>query len=110
MLSENRLFPENTVRITHSEFEEFRRLQVRYRWDWPAVFSTNSREIWPWVVYGRTREELRLNVRGLSIIVDRVTSEYLERRPEGGRFFIDEIGAYYKEAGRAVQFVWFWWG
>ena len=94
------------IAITRDEFDEFRRLQIRYRWDWPAVFSTNYySEIWPWVTYGYTPGANREPVRGLSPIVDAVADEYLRVRPEGGRFFINERGAFYKDAdGVSVQF------
>lgn len=32
-----------TVVIGRDELEEFRRLQLKRPWDWPAVFSANRR-------------------------------------------------------------------
>lgn len=34
-------------------------------------------------------------MRGKSRIVDAVADEYLSQRPDGGRFFIDDRGAFY---------------
>jgi hypothetical protein len=43
--------------ITETDFADLKALQIRHRWDWPAVFSTNPQgDIWPFVtrgVYGR---------------------------------------------------------
>lgn len=92
--------------ITREEFEDFRRLQVRRRWDWPVVFSANSNDqIWPFASYGHTRAEDREPLGGLCKTIDAVAREYLRVRELGGRFFIDETGAFYKLAGRNVQFV-----
>src|SRR5713226_617633 len=95
-----------TVIISRDEFEEFKRLQIRYRWDWPAVFSANCHgEIWPFVSYGYTPGEYREEVRGLCRTIDAVADDYLEMRREGGRFFINETGAFYKDqSGEAVPF------
>ncbi len=96
-----------TLAITRDEFEELKRLQIRHRWRWPAIFSTNfHREIWPYAGPGYTKVKERLQVRGVSKIIDAVADQYLRTRKEGGRFFIDEKGAFYTEQGRPqVQFL-----
>jgi len=45
----------------------------------------------------------------VSTVVDEIAEEYLIRRPEGGRFFIDVTGAWYKDksTGRTRQFTTF---
>src|SRR5690242_6064342 len=79
------------IEIKRDDLEEFKRLQVRRRWDWPAVFSTNCHgEIWPFVQYGYTPGQNREDVRGLSRLLDSVADEYLRLREGGGRFFIDD--------------------
>ena len=66
-----------------------RSLQVKRRWDWPAIFSTNDRrEIWPRTTNGWTPLSDRREVRGLSPILDQVADILLDRKPEGGRFFM----------------------
>jgi|SRR5579884_307925 len=91
------VIPISTIHITRHDFNELRRLQRRKRWDWPAVFSVNPRGvIWPFVTNGWTPEDERIDVAGVSPIVDRVASEYLDIRPEGGRFFIKDCGAFFK--------------
>ncbi len=92
-----------TLQITRYEFEEFRRLQEKHRWDWPAVFSANAQgEIWPFVSFGHTPGQSRDDVRGLSLVVDRVAEEYLKTRDLGGRFFINAEGAFFKDATSQV--------
>jgi hypothetical protein len=95
------------LRLTDTEFERLRELQLRLRWDWPAAFSANWKgEIWPFVFCGYTRRQSRQDIRGLSEVVDRLADHFLGIRNEGGRFFIDERGAFYKTQGaQEVQFV-----
>jgi hypothetical protein len=103
--------PVSIKHITQEEFNEFRRLQRVHRWDWPAVFSTNCHgKIWPFVTRGWTPFADRDDVRGVSSIVDAVANAYLSVRSEGGRFFIDERGAFHKTedlGAPEVQFVQF---
>lgn len=48
----------------------------------------------------------RNELRGISDVLDRVAVKYLMARPELGRFFINEQGAFYKdESGVVMQFV-----
>ncbi len=98
-----------TIALSRGEFDELKRLQIKRRWDWPAVFSSNPHgEIWPWVKYGLTPKLLRKDVRGVSNIVDRVAKSYRRERWLRGRFFIDEGGAFYKDqGGHKVKFVTF---
>lgn len=107
---EQKPLDDDTLEISRKQFEEFKQLQVRERWDWPAVFGANCHgDIWPWIAYGYTPEEKRENVRGISPIVDVIAAQLLWTRPAGGRFFISENGAFYKPQDRAIQFVWFRW-
>ncbi|HEV2490998.1 MAG TPA: hypothetical protein VGT03_14420 [Candidatus Acidoferrales bacterium] len=93
--------------LSQDEFEELKKLQVKYRWDWPAVFSSSCNdEIWPFVRYGHTPSEQRLNVRGISPVIDGIADIYLKRKHIGGRFFVNEKGAFYKNHKRVeFQFV-----
>lgn len=97
------------IRLSKSEWEELRLLKVKHRWDWPAVFSVSPRgEIWPFVTYGRTPESLRENVRGMSRLLDELADTLLYECSIGGRFFLDENGAHYKNAvGNTSQFAYF---
>jgi hypothetical protein len=99
------------VRITRSDFERFRELQRRRRWDWPAVFSSNEKgEIWAYRRPGWTPFEEREELRGVSAVLDRIAVKYHYVRSERGRFFIDECGAFWKDkSGQKVQFVEFVW-
>lgn len=93
--------------ITREELEEIKRLQLKHHWKWPAAFSANPRgDIWPYVTRGYTDEGLREQVRHVSKIIDAIADEYLNARPTGGRFFIDDTGAFYTPQGESeVQFL-----
>ena len=94
-----------SVRLTRAEFSKLRQLQVKFRWDWPATFSANQHgHIWPYITPGYTPESDRLQLRGASELLDLLADEYVDLRPEGGRFFIDDLGAYYSEFSKHVQF------
>jgi hypothetical protein len=97
------------VILTRKEFDGLKALQVRMRWDWPAVFSTNCRgDIWPFARYGYTPDADRLEVRGLSRVIDEVADIFVKVRSDGGRFFIGDSGAVYRdEAGCYKAFVQF---
>jgi hypothetical protein len=97
-----------TIGITRTELDQIRKLPIRRRSDWPAVFSTNCNgEVWLWATYGLTPDDYREQIRGVSEVTDLIADEYLEIRGEGGRFFVDATGAFYKdESGRWTrQFV-----
>jgi hypothetical protein len=94
--------------LTETEFQELHDLQIRYRMDWPAVFSVTPRgdEIWPWVVNGLTPPSVREDVKGVSSVLDGVAECFLGIRDEqGGRFFVDDRGAFYKPQREEIQFV-----
>ena len=92
-----------TLIVSRNEFTEFKLLQIRNRWDWPATFSANEKgSIWPFVSRGWTRVENRKELRGCEII-EKVRDHYLAERESGGRFFINENGAFYKDTERQVR-------
>ena len=95
-----------TMAITPRQFFQFVELQIKHRWDWPAVFSTNMHgDIWPFMTRGYTPTALREDVRGMHPLLDGVADIFLQMRAGGGRFFIDESGAFHKDQhGRKVQF------
>jgi len=71
--------------FSREEFEYLKALQVRRRWDWPAIFSTNCHgDVWPPPGFGYTRGEDRKHVRGLSSVIDQVADMYLNVRSDGG--------------------------
>jgi hypothetical protein len=83
--------------LTRAEFDHLKSLQLKKRWDWPAVFSVNNqRDIWPFVTRGWTPEQKREPMRGLSRVIDEVAERYLNERSDGGRFFIDDRLAFWK--------------
>ena len=95
-----------TISMTQAEYDDLRELQLRLRWDWPAWFSVNqSGEMWPGSTFGRTPDHLRVDVSGVSNILDRVKDLYLGVRERGGRFFIDDRGGFHKADRVETQFV-----
>jgi len=99
-------YPVQKLQISSTEFDEFMALVRRERWDWPAVFSVNPKgEIWPWVTWGRTPKHERIDVSGRSRLLRKVAYTLLNIRPEGGRFFINEKGAYTYIGGQIRMFV-----
>jgi hypothetical protein len=101
-----RLIGSRTLAMSRDEYEAFREVQLRQRWDWPATFSTNSdRDIWPFITRSRTPRAQRVNVRGMSPLLDRIADACLNDRQSGGRFFINETGAYCKVEGYQYQIV-----
>jgi hypothetical protein len=94
-----------------SDFEELRELQRKHRWDWPATFSSNRKgEIWSYVTRGWTTYENRDELQGVSWVLDRIAIKLQYLRSERGRFFVSDVGAFYKdEDANIVQFVEFEW-
>jgi hypothetical protein len=83
--------------ITRVQFQEFRDLQQKRRWDWPATFSVNCNgDIWPCVRNGVTPVNERIDVKEFSPILKWVAEVYTAIRPEGGRFFIGDDGGFWK--------------
>jgi hypothetical protein len=95
------------VMITADELAELERLQVKSRRDWPLVFSANCRgDVWPYFTRGRSPEEQREEVRGVTRILDRIVKKYRRIRRPVGRFFIDQRGVFYKvEEKTHIQFI-----
>lgn len=88
------------MKLTREEFEEFKAFVRRQRLDWPAVFSYNGYDLWPFITYGKTKEEDRINIRGASPFLDRIAEALLEYRgSDAGRLFIDERGAFTRPEG-----------
>ena len=94
--------------ITREEYEDLWDIQPNRRRDRPFLwFSTNSQgDIWPGETLGLTPVGVRENVRGRSQLLDRVADEYLRVRDGGGRFFLSNLGAFYKdESGNEIRFL-----
>jgi predicted nucleic acid-binding Zn-ribbon protein len=92
--------------LPEGEYRLIRFLQQKPR-EWPAWFSANVKgEVWPGVNYGPTPLDTRLDVRGISEVLDKVINIYLHVRPGGGRFFVSDEGVFYKdENADPVQFI-----
>ncbi|MGD1108661.1 MAG: hypothetical protein ABR865_16610 [Terracidiphilus sp.] len=92
------------ITLTKAEFDKFRELQnpKKKRNDCHAAFSTNpSEDTWRFETFGLTPEQLRVEVRNQSPRLDQVFGIFIElpdKLPKGGRFFVDDQGAYWKDA------------
>ena len=84
--------------IERSELDGMKKLQARNHKEWPAVFSTNTLcDIWCFTHSGNTPLDERLYVQGQLDVIDRIAEVYRSERPEGGRFFISDSGAFFTE-------------
>lgn len=95
------------ITLAYNEFEQFRDVQVKSRWDWPATFSCNpSGQVWPPPGYGFTDEADRIYLSRrdyptLHMIVDALLSVH----HKGGRFHINDDGVFLADGGpRICQF------
>jgi hypothetical protein len=85
------------LEIRRNQYLKLPEYQVRRRRDWHAVFSTNEiAELWPFIRWGRTPQEERAEFYRIPTILHTIAREYLQIRPQGGRFFINQKGAFYK--------------
>jgi hypothetical protein len=63
-------------------------------------------QIWAYTHFGHTPFNQREYVHGASRVIDLVAEECRRERPDGGRFFINDDGAFYnEEGGPRIQFV-----
>ena len=77
------------------EFQAIKELQVKYRADWPAIFGANrSGKIWMFRNWGNTPKNRRIYVQGKNKTIDAIAAEYLRIRPDLGRFFVSNEGAF----------------
>lgn len=84
------------IEVSAEELAQLEKLRVVRRWDFPACFSTNGRELWPFRTYSLTRPEYRVDVRGTLSLLDEIADWFVHVRPSGGRFFVRDNGAYFK--------------
>ena len=92
------------ITMTFKEFKQFRDVQVKSRWDWPATFSCNEfGEVWPTPGYGYTPKENRIYLsRRKYPTLHRIVDAYLSVRSEGGRFHIRDDGVFLADGGPLI--------
>ncbi|HTJ31069.1 MAG TPA: hypothetical protein VL346_11245 [Acidobacteriaceae bacterium] len=95
------------LKIPSIEFELMCRLKIKHRADWPACFSSNPEgKIWIFVTHGKTPEEKKIYVQERSQILARVADALSKTKDSRGRFFINDKGAFWKDAALKLhQFV-----
>lgn len=94
--------------VGKSHVDELVALGKQKRWSWGAVFSCNFRQqVWVPPGYGHTPKSKRVYLQGRNELLDELVKIYLEVRPEGERFFVNESGAAPQDRPRAqfVQFI-----
>ena len=90
--------------MSRAKFERFKDAQIRPRCDWPATFSCNpKREVWPFITFGYTDERERLDLQGQIELLDDIVEDVLWENHLGGRFHINDNGAYLADDGPQVS-------
>ena len=92
------------ITLTREEFNWFRDVQIKPRWDWPATFSCNrQREVWLFVVYGHTPPEDRQYLeQGDYPVLYKIVERFLIYRPKGGRFHIGNEGVFLAKTNEQI--------
>jgi hypothetical protein len=97
------------LKIAREDWVLLRSIQGAQRADCQAAFTvTPSGQIWPFRSNGNTPEDFReVDARGTFDFLDQMADELLPRREFGGRFLVNDTGAYYRLGkGQAdVQFI-----
>lgn len=79
--------------LTPEDVKALTRLRFSNKWDWPATFSCNaSCAVWPGMTFGPTPPHEKHHVDGLFPALDAIVQGFLDYRPEGGRFHVDNEG------------------
>ena len=107
--------PPDPIGISVEEFNELRNLTKRWRYDAKAIFGTNGDEVWASTRSGRTPLSEREPIENIPYVLHQLKKSLHRRRMEGGRLFVNEDGAYWKQGSpgniHKIQFVtWRWKG
>lgn len=96
-----------TYRMNRKEFADFRDVQIKPKAGWPASFSCNAKgEVWPRSRSGFHQQEDRIQMKGHIPMLDNVVDDVLEASsvlPKGGRFDLNDAGAFLTESGIQVS-------
>jgi hypothetical protein len=85
------------IRVTAEEYLELRVLTLRHNHEADAIFSTTGEgQIFPSSRFGGTPKTERIQVEGISWILDSLSSSLRRYREGGGRLFVNIRGAYWK--------------
>ena len=89
--------------MTRREFRYLKENQIRPRHGWPATFSCNGAgRVWPYTTDGYTPENAREYMEGRLALLDEVVRDVLHVQPRGGRFQMNDHGAFVAADGRQV--------
>ena len=87
-----------TRRMTRSELDYFKSCGGRQWkwWRWPVTLSCNGSDaVWPSTTYGHTPYVGRDHLEGHLALLNEIVADILRERPNGGRFHIDDAGAFF---------------
>ena len=89
--------------MTRRQFDYLKDSQIKPRYGWPATFSCNGRhQVWPYTTDGYTPESERDYMEGRLALLDEIVEDVLYVQPSGGRFQINDDGAFLAADGRQV--------
>jgi hypothetical protein len=94
------------IRINKTDYRALLKLEIKPRPGWWAVFSVNGNEqVWPFVCFGVTDEADRVHVPlEEHPLLREIAGIFLNNvNPTGGRFFINEIGAFFIKGEKEVE-------
>lgn len=99
MASESERVPRiEQIGITADQFRFLEERTRRWGGDAKAIFSTNDvNDIFPSTRHGKVPLSERLDVSSQSLILDKLAECLRRWRVNGGRIFVTERGAYWKE-------------
>ena len=91
------------ILLTSEDVRILKSLRLSDKWDWPATFSCNaSRAVWPGTTFGLTPPHEKHHVGGLFPALDLIVQCFLDYRPAGGRFHVDDEGVTVASDGRRI--------
>ena len=86
------------IELRTEDFDVFKEVQVKPRWDWPACFSTNSRgERWPGVTHELTLKPTDYTLTDSCPSWTRLSRRTCFNARRVVVFFLSDQGAFYRD-------------
>jgi hypothetical protein len=94
--------------ITRADYDRLRSIETprgqRLGRQWDLVFSVDLKgQIFPYNNKGKTPEDARMYIRGDNPTLDTIADVARASRGEGGRFFVDSTGVFFKDKARETH-------
>jgi hypothetical protein len=102
------------IDVSDEEFEQLVSLRRRWRPDCEVAFGTNGNEdIWAWVTYGKHRKPEKVSINDPPLLLRQIVGLFVEmswdtKRIPGGRIFIDQRRAFFKDDESIVHEIAVW--